>query len=524
MTVVADFKYYKNEDISASITLPLTESIVELSHHIIEEQKLHPYEEDDLLNALENFVYSNNENHNDKQSNEALNITLCVNNDEDIIRYWEKQFKEETVSYGDKSGSSDSELFSTAYHKLVHSGIALDTMLQVEQSYAHDVAKLIQQRDEQIEKLTKDQEDMMNKKLEEVQTGNISSEEINNLEQMHIEQQSFMLVKWISKIDTLKETQRREFRDWVMKLLEEHQRTITLQSSFSSPSSPAVIKTFPPITSVLHETNDPQISSLEESFTIHLGSQMKQIYNIRILSANILDLCSIPYDTSNNEQQAQRIQTALALYTNDLCGTVLLTDINVDSMGVSKDFIEEASKSSDFHVDSIDKQLDIIKLHALDARSAENYTNTGSKKKGLIPGDVVITKHSNLCLAHLVFHMMVDESLYSSDMNSRHYIILAIRNIMKVCCSYDITTLTIPLLLGHEMTENMTVQWCTKRAELVLKCVKGFMIEMTSWGGSELKNLQFVVPKGISEEVFNSLATMLPSIFRVSNPLVFKVK
>lgn len=28
--------------------------------------------------------------------------------------------------------------------------------------------------------------------------------------------------------------------------------------------------------------------------------------------------------------------------------------------------------------------------------------------------------------------------------------------------------------------------------------------------------------QGISEDVFASLATMLPSIFRVSNPLVFK--
>lgn len=44
-------------------------------------------------------------------------------------------------------------------------------------------------------------------------------------------------------------------------------------------------------------------------------------------------------------------------------------------------------------------------------------------------------------------------SWFSGEMNSRHYIILAFRNIMKVCCSYDITTLTIPLLLGHEMTE-----------------------------------------------------------------------
>ena len=41
----------------------------------------------------------------------------------------------------------------------------------------------------------------------------------------------------------------------------------------------------------------------------------------------------------------------------------------------------------------------------------------------------------------------------------------------------------------------MTVAWCTKRAELVFKCVKGFMIEMASWGGAELKNLQFLVPK-----------------------------
>lgn len=523
MTVVAEFKYSKNEDVTANIELPLTESTTEICHQIIEDQNLHPYEEDDLLNAIDAFVHSESENLNDKLSDEALNVTLCAQNDEEIIQYWERQFKEETVCCGDKSGSSDSELFSTAYHKLVHSGIALDTMLQVEQSYAHDVAKLVQQRNEQIDKLTKEQEKAMNKKLEEVEAGKVSTEEINNLDQLHIEQQSYQLVKWMSKIDTLKETQRREYRDWVMKLLEEHQRTITLKSSFSSPSSPAVIKTFPPITAVLQESTDSQPSSLEESFTIHLGSQMKQIYNIRILSANILHLCSIPFDTSNNEQQAQRIQTALALYTNDLCGTVLLTDSKVDSTGVSKDFVEEASKSSDFHVDSIEKQLDIIKLYALEARPDSN-SGGGAKRKGLIPGDVTITKHSNLCLTHLVFHMLVDESVHSGEMNSRHYIILAIRNIMKVCCTYDITTLTIPLLLSHEMTENMTVAWCTKRAELVLKCVKGFMIEMTSWGGSELKNLQLVVPQGISEEVFNSLATMLPSIFRVSNPLVFKAK
>lgn len=47
----------------------------------------------------------------------------------------------------------------------------------------------------------------------------------------------------------------------------------------------------------------------------------------------------------------------------------------------------------------------------------------------------------------------------------------------------------------------MTVAWCTKRAELVFKCVKGFMIEMASWGGAELKNLQFLVPKVTPRQV-----------------------
>lgn len=32
---------------------------------------------------------------------------------------------------------------------------------------------------------------------------------------------------------------------------------------------------------------------LEESFTIHLGSQLKQMHNIRVLSANVMDLCVV---------------------------------------------------------------------------------------------------------------------------------------------------------------------------------------------------------------------------------------
>ena len=69
-------------------------------------------------------------------------------------------------------------------------------------------------------------------------------------------------------------------------------------------------------------------------------------------------------------------------------------------------------------------------------------------------GDFYITRHSNLSEAHVVYHLVVDDvALRSSDITSRHASLLGLRNILKECCKHDITTLTLPLLLTHDMTE-----------------------------------------------------------------------
>lgn len=39
------------------------------------------------------------------------------------------------------------------------------------------------------------------------------------------------------------------------------------------------------------DKNTADYPILEESFTIHLGSQMKQMHNIRILTGDVLDFC-----------------------------------------------------------------------------------------------------------------------------------------------------------------------------------------------------------------------------------------
>lgn len=48
----------------------------------------------------------------------------------------------------------------------------------------------------------------------------------------------------------------------------------------------------------------------------------------------------------------------------------------------------------------------------------------------------------------------------------------------------------------------MTIGWVMKRAELVLKCIKGFMIEFVQWGAQESHTLQFVVPQVIFLIIF----------------------
>lgn len=81
------------------------------------------------------------------------------------------------------------------------------------------------------------------------------------------------------------------------------------------------------------------------------------------------------------------------------------------------------------------------------------------------------------------------------------------------------TSISLPLLLRHEHSEEMTLSWCMRRAELVLKCVKGFVLEAAGWGGAELQTLHFLLPPDTRADLFTALAHQLPNIFRLSNPV-----
>lgn len=59
------------------------------------------------------------------------------------------------------------------------------------------------------------------------------------------------------------------------------------------------------------------VNRLEESFTIHLGSQMKQMHNIRILSADVLDFCHVRPQASSGYVTSVNPFVAIGIYNHN---------------------------------------------------------------------------------------------------------------------------------------------------------------------------------------------------------------
>ncbi|KAL3101417.1 hypothetical protein niasHT_025399 [Heterodera trifolii] len=151
----------------------------------------------------------------------------------------------------------------------------------------------------------------------------------------------------------------------------------------------------------------------------------------------------------------------------------------------------------------------------------------------LRPGDVYVTNHSNLSAVQVVFHVVGDRQLVEQDISSRHPCINALRNVIRLAPHSGINHITFPLLLVEHMTETMTISWCLSRAELVFKCLKGFLMEVCSSGmstaiaggggaivgasgnagGAPHFNINFVLPSAISPALFQQLVELFSSIF-----------
>lgn len=404
---------------------------------------------------------------------------------------------DELLDYCEKDCPTNDEIFAQSYHQMVHSSSLQDILLK-EKNYASTISNLVLRMESEIGDLNQMHQEVMDSKINllDVET---TSDDINKLLAQQYSTSNLMRKQFESELEAKKGHQRNEYREWITSQI--GQKLMT-----SSDSTPVGNK------SSMFPNVSEKPFQMEESFTIYLGSQLKSMHNIRILAADINDLCSSLVNENYELMINGNIQ--LGLYSSSLCGIVVLVPPGTSQIAANKKIVRNANMSTEFHFNQIDDQLENIQE---DLKKIREASGDGASTR-LKPGDFFITKHSNLSQAHLIFHLVYDDS--TAEMNSRHPCILGLRNILKVANRYDCHQLTIPALLKHQMSEEMTMSWCVRRAELVLKCTKGFMIESSSWSGSELSTLQLLLPHDISEELFMTISSMVPNIFRVANPKI----
>ncbi|XP_025317663.1 ferry endosomal RAB5 effector complex subunit 3 isoform X1 [Canis lupus baileyi] len=525
-------------ELKVPLKFPVQENASHLHGRLMLLHSLPCFIEKDLKEALSQFIEEESLRDYDRDAEASLEAVKSGEVDlHQLASSWAKAYAETTLEHARPEEPSWDEDFADVYHDLIHSP-ASETLLNLEHNYFVSISELIGERDVELKKLRERQGIEMEKVMQELGKS-LTDQDVNSLAAQHFESQQDLENKWSNELKQSTAIQKQEYQEWVIKLHQDLKNPNNSSLSEEIKVQPSQFRESVEANGRIYEEQ----RKLEESFTIHLGAQLKTMHNLRLLRADMLDFCKHKRNHRSGVK-LHRLQTALSLYSTSLCGLVLLVDNRINSYsGIKRDFATVCQECTDFHFPRIEEQLEVVQQVVLYARTQRRSKlkeshDSGNRNGGIddkaknadrnylniLPGEFYITRHSNLSEIHVAFHLCVDDNVKSGNITARDPAIMGLRNILKVCCTHDITTISIPLLLVHDMSEEMTIPWCLRRAELVFKCVKGFMMEMASWDGGISRTVQFLVPQSISEEMFYQLSNMLPQIFRVSSTLTLTSK
>ncbi|MXQ92540.1 hypothetical protein E5288_WYG001084 [Bos mutus] len=473
-------------ELRVPLRFPVQENASHLHGRLMLLHNLPCFIEKDLKEALSQFIEEESLRDYDREAEAALEAVKSGEVDlHQLASTWAKAYAETTLEHARPEEPSWDEDFADVYHDLIHSP-ASETLLNLEHNYFVSISELIGERDVELKKLRERQGIEMEKVMQELGKS-LTDQDVNTLAAQHFESQQDLENKWSNELKQSTAIQKQEYQEWVIKL---HQDLKNPNNSSLSEEIKVQPNQFRESAEANGRVYEEQ-RKLEESFTIHLGAQLKTMHNLRLLRADMLDFCKHKRNHRSGVK-LHRLQTALSLYSTSLCGLVLLVDNRVNSYsGIKRDFATVCQECTDFHFPRIEEQLEVVQQVVLYARTQRRSKlkeshDSGSRNGGsddktktadrnylnILPGEFYITRHSNLSEIHVAFHLCVDDNVKSGNITARDPAIMGLRNILKVCCTHDITTVSIPLLLVHDMSEEMTIPWCLRRAELVFKCVK----------------------------------------------------
>ncbi|CAH8632059.1 unnamed protein product [Schistosoma mattheei] len=451
---------------------------------------------------------------------------------------------------------NDQEVFSHAFSRMIHSPAAQD-FIHLEQLFALEVGYKLQKRDDTLKEMDRKHIDETERSIQK--RGSEVPETITQLQEDYYLNREVIVSHWDSCISALKWEHRQALRTFVMSY-EGHINSLptnndrpNLTRMFLKDSSSKTLDSLLKKSSII---NNQAISKrtdhipLSETFTVQLGRQLRTMFNFRLIRLDPSELLTRLKVQENHllddDWLAERMNNALNIYSNNLNGLMILVDKRINSFrGIKKLLADACEQSAELHFPEFGSQLESIqetvnrlgsrqltelngesKLRNNDLCSGISTVKSKSDCYEPIHGDVLITKHSNLISStgdgiNVIFQVVIDEN-YESNNNIRIPSSLhnAISAVLRTCFEYDITTLSLPLLLVSSVSENMDRSWRAKRVETVLKAVKGALMELITWRGPNLRSIQFLAPSWITDEELNVFRQIISNSFLQPNPLI----
>ncbi|KAK5821661.1 hypothetical protein F5H01DRAFT_274690 [Linnemannia elongata] len=272
------------------------------------------------------------------------------------------------------------------------------------------------------------------------------------------------------------------------------------------------------------QSSHQQPSNLAESFTVVLGSSHSKVtHNLRLVVSDPSEV--FPSNRNKSERDAAiQAQTASSLYGKNLTGLVQLVNIRdwakyKGGQVCHQELFKACQTSTELHFDSIEKQLEALE---------DEIPLDGST---LQEGDFVLTRHSNLPMIHVASSFVPKPDFLSG-----------LRNIMRTAHRHEITMLSLPFLMMPSSFESQlrpqvnyhitdqTRRDLQKRTETILRHLKSYLMEnarqvkqvgnqgseaekFRASQGGDVMVVQFLLPKGTSDEMFRSFRGILVNVF-----------
>lgn len=518
-------------------TFPLTATVDQYYRLLIHVHNVPPALHACFRSHFVAFVDKENSIDSQKSYDEAIKC-LTATDINQICSYYDSAYGKHVVGYLRPLAVSAEDIFAQSFNNVIHSHFA-DDVINLERRFALFVKSEIDKRNDVLSHM--ENELIQCTELGLQKHGSEVPEEITEMQRDYYHSMELVESQWNSCISELKLQQSREFRGFVL----------SCQEQLSGIQSTECINNAKPALAPVYESMNEnkldknkvgELASLpwSETFTVQLGRQLRTMCNFRLTRVDLNEFLS--YSGSCNNQSvddlAERMSNSLNLYSHDLNGLVLLVSKKLNSMlGMKKSLAEACERSTEFHFPELGQQLEYIQ-ETLNLVGSERILMDEPGNDILRPppadanrlpycelalGDVYITRHSNLITPdggiHVVFHLVLDDEI-EDTVRAPSPVHCALSAILRVCFDYNITTLSLPLLLITNLQENMNRTWRAKRVETVLKAIKGALMELITWRGPTLRSIHFLAPSSLNEDELNSFAHIISTSFLQPNPLI----